>query len=325
MSIQFPAKPTSTKTMIKASIDEYNRRQNENKALNEIAAQQERRRNSINEAILRNKEAQTSRYRKYTAFTEQVRDMLMEHMLFTLCSDSLKKVDKARGTTLMEGYESASDLHSMIYKFIHENGGAASLLAKMRISGRSYYIDHTRTILENTFKAIIESVDKDDAESFRIDSSITDKFKDEISSEDTDVMSDEISNRIIAAIGDFVEGNIKDKDDIVAALNQTKDKIESIEDDREDLKESYARLGKRFITDVRARKHGLFNEMVKVLSKEAVEDKSLRESYMNGAHVNIGKIVDKATLIYAFLETVNTMRLIKITPEYIRENVLNLQ
>lgn len=324
MSVQFPAKPTPIKSVIKARINEYNKAITESKIEAEKKAKAERQLNKINESILRNKEKQMSRYAKYTAFTEQTRDLLMEHMLFNLCSTALKKVDKARHTTLMESHDNTTALHSMIFKFIHENGGAASLLAKMRISGRTMYIDETRNILESTFKTIIESVDKDDPDSFRIDSSITDKFKDEISSEDTDIMADEISNRIISAIGDFVEGNIKDKDDIVAALNQTKDKIDSIEDDREDLKESYARLGKKFITNVRARKHGLFNEMVQMLCQEVVQDKSLRESYMNGAHVNVGKVVEKTTLMYAFLETVNTMRLIKITPEYIKKNVLSL-
>lgn len=325
MSIQFPAKPTSTKTLIKASIDEYNDRINESHAIDQRQSKEERRRQAINEAIMKNKEKQMSRYNKFTSFTEQTRNMLMEHMLFTLCSDSLKKVDKQRKTSIMENHNNVTALHAMIYKFIHENGGAASLLSQMRLRGRSYYIDHTREILESTFKTIIESVDKDDPESFRIDSSITDKFKDEISSEDTDVMSTEISNRIVSAIGDFIEGNVKDKDDIVAALNQTKEKIDAIEDDREDLKESYARIGKRYITNVRSRKHGLFNEMVHMLCQEVVEDKGLRESYMDGAHVNVGKVVEKTTLMYGFLETVNTMKLIKVTPEYIKEHVLTLE
>ena len=322
----YPAQPTSRKEMVNARIREYNNSINEATVLQEQKEEQEtRKRNAIYEVMYKNRENQTSRYRKFTAFTERARDMLFEHTLYTLCSESLRKVDKARKTSIMESYDNNSALHAMIYKFIHENGGAAALLSKIRLNTNStYYMDTIRQINESAFKAILESVDKDDPETLEIDPSITEKFKKDVASEDTDVMSDEISSRIVSAIGDFVEGNIKDKDAIAAALEKTKEKIDDIPDDREDLKESYVRLGKRFITDVRARKHGLFNEMVSMLSKEVVKNKALHEEYMDGTHVNVGKIVDKTILMYGFLETVNTMKLIDVTPEYIKEQVLHL-
>jgi len=325
MPNQFPAQPTSTKEMIKARIAEYDNRANNAIITEQQNAKEVRKQNAIHETIYKNREERTSRYQKFTAFTEKTRDMLFEHVMFTLCSGALKKVDEKRGSHIMENYDSTTALHSMIYKFIHENGGSSHLLGNMRINGGTYYIESMHSLIQKTFKTIIESIeDKGDPDSFKIDNDITDAFKKSVASEDTDVMSDAISDRVVAAIGEFIEGNVKDKEAITAALERTKNKIESIEDDREGLKESYARLGKKYITEVRNRKHGLFNEMVTMLTKEVVNNKSLHENYMNGAHVDIAKIVEKTTLMYGFLETVNTMKLIKITPEYIKEHVLSL-
>lgn len=323
MPNQYPARPTSTKEMIKARINEYNNTITESTIVAEQQqAKETRKQNAIYESIYKNREAQTSRYQKFTAFTEQVRDMLFEHAMFTLCSGALKKVDEKRHTSIMENYDNNTALHSMIYKFIHENGGSASLMGAMRRNGNTYYLESLYSIIDSTFKAILESVDKNDPDSLVVDNMITSQFKDKIASEDTDVMSDAISDRVAAAIGDFIEDNVKDKEAITAALERTKEKIDSIESDREDLKESYVRLGKKFITEVRNKKHGLFNEMVSMLTKDVIKNQSLHESYMDGAHVNIGKVVEKTTIMYSFLETVNTMRLINITPEYIKENVL---
>lgn len=321
----YPAKPTSTKEMVKARIAEYNNAINESTVVAEqLESQKIRKQNAIYESIYKNREAQTARYRKFTAFTEQVRDMLLEHVLFTLCSKALAKTDAKRNTSVMESYDNSTAIHAMTYKFIHENGGSAPLMTSMRLKGNCYYTETIHSLIESTFKAIMEKVDKNDPDTFNIDSLVVEKFKNEIASEDTDIMSEDISDKITAAIGEFIEGNIKDKDAIVSALEKTKDKIEEIDPEKEAVREDYARLGKRFITEVRNKKHGLFNEMVTVLSKEAITNKSLRENYFSNGKVNVGKVVEKSTIIYGFLETVNSMRLINITPEYIKENVLYL-
>lgn len=324
MPNMFPSRPTSKRDMIKLRIAEQ-------QAVNERAAVEKelkdkavRKNNAIMESVFHNREVQTSRFRKFTAFTEQTKDQLLEHTIYTLTSKALAKVDQDQGTHLMDEQANHSTLHSMIYKFIHESGGSSAVLANMRMHGSTYYLTSTREIIEETFKKIVESVDKEDPDTFKISGEITNGFKEAIDSENTDVMSEAISDRVVAAITQFIEDNAKDKESIVNALTATKEKIDALEDDEKAIEESYSRLGKRYITDIRSRKHGLFNEMVTMVAKDVIKNKDLHEAYMEGASINVPKIVDKVTLMYGFLETVNTMRLVKVTPDFIREHVMGI-
>lgn len=320
----YPARPTSKSDMIKLRIAEQQTLNESAIAAKEAKDKADRQSSKIYESVFRNRENQTSRYRKFTAFAEQAKDMLLEHTIFTLANKALTKADNALGTHVMENADNVSTLHTMIYKFIHESGGSSAILAEMRMHGNTYYLSSTHQLIEETFKKIMDGVDKDDPDSLKISNEISKGFKTTFDDENTDVMADSISDRVVDAISQFIDDNAKDKEAIVGALTAAKEKIDGLESDEKALEESYSRLSKRFITDVRSRKHGLFNEMVTMVSKDIVKNKELHEAFMNGASINVGKVVDKVTLMYGFLETVNTMRLVKVTPEYIREHVLGL-
>ena len=295
------------------------------KAMKEQEAIAERARRQNRDASIKAYEnigKQQSRFAKFTSFTETVRDQLLESAIYTLASKAIKKVDEAQGTNIMGENINETSLHAMIFQFIHENNGAASLLAQMRMHGHTYYLTETYGIITEHFKKIVESVDKTNPDTLFVSNDISDSFKASIDSEDTDIMAETISDRVIAAIEEFIESGKKDKEDIVTALNLTKDKLDSIDSDREDIKESYSRIGKRFVTEVRERKHGLFSEMVSSIAKEVMKNPDLQANFMEGTSINVGKIVDKVTIMYSFLETVNTMRLKRITPQYIREHVM---
>ena len=318
----YPTKPTSKPDMIKLRMSEHQNILNEAAARKEAEDKEDRQRTKIAESVFRNREEQTSRFRKYTAFTEQAKDALLEHTIYTLANKALEKVDEAQGSHIMEDANNRTALHATIFQFIHENGGSSSILAHMRMNGNTCYLTETYKLIESTFKKITESVDKDHPDSFVIANDINDGFKKAVDSEDTNAMSEVISDRVVAAITQFIEDNAKDKDCIVKALTATKEKIDALNPDQEDIKESYSRLGKKFVTEVRNRKHGLFNEIVSMVARDVVKNKDLHEAYMEGGSINIPKIVDKVTIMYGFLETVNTMRLVNVTPDYIRENVL---
>lgn len=317
------ARPTPKKDMINARIAEHQRMLQESQAEKEAKDKATRQREKINETLTRNRAKSQSRFHRFTAFTEQTEDMLMEHAIHTLAMKALANVDKMQGTNLAE--TQVQTMHAMAYKFIHESGGAAALIGQMRMHGKTYYLEELCAELTSTFKKIVESVDRNDPDTFKIDNELTEKFRASLESDDSNVMSELISDRVSAAIGEFIEGNKKDKDAIVSALTATKDKIDELNPGEEDIKESYARMGKRFITEVRNRKHGLFNEMVTIVSQDIIKRPELRENYLEGAKLDMNKIVDRVTVMYTFLETVNTMRLVKITPDYIRKHVLGLE
>ena len=50
-----------------------------------------------------------------------------------------------------------------------------------------------------------------------------------------------------------------------------------------------------------------------------MKNKSLRESYSNGDNLDMNKIVNTARTMYGFLETVNSLQLVRVTESYIKE------
>ena len=85
----YPAKPTSKRDMIKLRINEQQAREREQAAIKEAKDKEDRKKSAIMDSVFTNRENQTSRYRKYTAFTEQAKDNLLEHAIFTLASKAL--------------------------------------------------------------------------------------------------------------------------------------------------------------------------------------------------------------------------------------------
>lgn len=327
----FLIKPQAKKEMIHQMLAEQQARGYNERAQREAEAKEIRKRDKIHEQINANKAKQMGRYRKFSGFTEQVKDQLLEAAIYKIAYGALKMVDEAQGTDLAADIDNQSTMHAMIYRFIHESDGSTAIMNNLQRGGKqTYYLAELYNTIEKTFKAILETVDKDDTDTYTINSDITDAYKQALENDDSSVMSEVISDRVAAAIGEFLEGNKRDKDSIVAALTATKNKLDELDEPENDdmsddakkaMSESYARQGKRYVTQVRNRKHGLFNEMVTRVSQDVVKSPELRESYMEGTSLNIPKIVDRVTLMYTFLETVNAMRIVKVDADFIKNQI----
>lgn len=316
-----PYRPVSQKQLLKQRFAEearINKQIESQKQKNVITeAAEAKSRDSMLEKMSSLKVNSAKRAEKYAAFTENVRIALFEHAVYKVFSEAMNKVEG----NLKRSIVSESVMHALTYNFIHENNGPAPLMANMNNHNSStYFLSETKRIIDRTFKAIIESIDKNDPDTFNISSDIMQGYKDEISShvEYCDV-ADNIADRVTAAITDFFKSNAEDKEKIVAALSATKEKIDSLKTDDEALKESYARLGRRYVTDVRNKPKTVFTEMVHIMAESVLKDEKLKDEFMTESNrIDVERLVNKVSMMYGFLETVNTMRLIRVDDKYVK-------
>lgn len=316
-----PYRPVSQKQLLQERFAEEARADRQKKS-------QERRVAITEAAEAKNKDAMlermsslkvntNARSQKYATFTENVRIALFEHAIYKVFYEAMTKVEANLDRKIM----SEGVMHALAYTFIHENNGPAPLMANMNNRGNtSYFLSEMKKIVDKNFKAVLESINKDDPDSFNISSDIMQGFKDEISThvEYCDV-TDSIADRVTSAITDFFETNASDKEKIVAALTATKEKIDSLKTDDESLKESYARLGRRYVMDIRNKPKTVFAEMVHIMAESVIKNDDLKEEFMTeDNHIDVERLVNKVSMMYGFLETVNTMRLIRVDDKYVQ-------
>lgn len=317
-----PYKPVSQKVLIEEAIAARQQADKENKKKQAIKESNERVQFQKSEEALRTVDKYTKRAANYTGFTETARNALLETAIFDLFNESMQKVDAKLNKAYSEGREST--MHALTFEFIHENGGAAPLLYKMKGHNGSttIFLSELSSAINTAFKSILEGVDKNDPNTFGISNTISDEYRNQIHDAGMDEMSDCIADRVADAITEFINRNVQDKNAILNTLEATKEKIDSLhaknDEELADLKEAYSRIGKRMITDIRERPRNLFSEMVTTMAESVMANKNLQKEYLiDGAHIDVNKIVGNVALMYGFLETLNTMNLIKVDKKYV--------
>ena len=322
-----PYKPISQKVLIEQEI------RDQNAATRNLAKEAEKdyeklcAEECLKEATLNSIDAARAKRERIVGFKEQVRVRLLEHAIFSVfksvmegCEVYAKDED---GMPTLDPDEPV--MESMVYTFINENGGPSVLMAKsMNHGNTSGFIAGMNGIIKHHFKRIIENVEDnlkagmDEEEALKANDPEMNPFKQDVDDYIKNCgITDPISQRVIAAIDDFVTSNAKDKANIVKALELTKDKVESLNTEDEAVAESYTRLGKRLVADIRNKPRSLFGEMVHRMINNVMSS-NIKTAYITeDSHVDVEKVINKVSMMYGFLETVNSLNLIDIDEAYI--------
>ena len=136
-----------------------------------------------------------------------------------------------------------------------------------------------------------------------------------------------IRQRVADAEETFIKNNAKDKEQINALLGKISDNIKTVEDmadeDVEKGKDAVAqenvRMSRRAIDDItNSRPLTIMEMFARSLNKDIVKDEVLRENYIEeDGSLDMVTIVESAKVLYAFLETLNTIQLKTIDAKYI--------
>ena len=229
--------------------------------------------------------------------------------------------------------QAAAFCEARVEQFIDEQGGPSTLLSAM--AGKTYLLSRIATVVEAAAeKAEEEADDVDKATGDVPEDSKKDMFDELEKEEDVDAAISVIADRITSAEEEFVRKNSEDKkkiEDIVSDINDRIDAVKQKDDMSDESKdtaeEELEQESTRRIAEVYSgiKPKPLFEFMVRKNCDIIIKDKELKETFRNEAgKLDMDRIVDTTSYMYGFLEFVNTLGLVKIDDEYIKEMVNEL-
>lgn len=323
MPIIRPTKPTTSKALYEATVSTNDRLQKNAKRAEVLESKRE---DSARKEAIAIYEAAHLRERiqnKYANFSESVKIKLLGKAVCDIATDAMTKVNESFGHEFFNSND-VTNLNAISFSFIRENGDASSLLYNMKRGYTTQFLTELAAAIKNTQRSILETVDSMDPDSYSFGPQVMDRYDDEVRGAfGREDLVDSIAQRVADSIKDFMVKNAEDKEKIIAAMTATKQKVDSLKSNTpEGVKEAYANIGKRYITDIREKgPKSLFGEMVMTMSRSIVksDNPAIREKFMEGAHLNMKSIVESVATMYTFLETVNSMRLVKVDDAFVKE------
>lgn len=264
------------------------------------------------EALKESAELKRQNNAKFIQLRKDAKDMLMTEALSHI-------VNTALGENAVK-----SLTNNLVYQFVKENEGADMIMA--RNVAKTYTLENLFNKIDDTCDAMLEKakekgkpeIEKQDLVSF-LDSLDNDG--------DIENMTQAIALRITTGEEEFINNNISDKMTIKGIVDDTTNRINAAKQDgaidqqvADDIAQEAARESRAKINAIHTDKpRSVFDTMVRKMSENVMKNKSLRESYSNGDNLDMNKIVNTARTMYGFLETVNSLQLVRVTESYIKE------
>lgn len=251
---------------------------------------------------------------RYHSFSETVRTTLMTEALLDMFKRSVpKKISKNYGNTM----------RCIVNDYVNESG-YGDILRRMKKA--SIPMANLANIVESCTNSILESVDKDNPDTFKIPDSESSEFFKKIADNDEQEINDAIASRVSDAIQDFINTNSKEHEDITNALKNAEEKIKdnsTTDNTSNGINEYYQMKAKNDISNIRSSEKSIFDVMVTSLCEDAMSDKeSFSQFFTEDDHIDIEKAVEFTSVSYSFMEMLNTSKIDKIDSVFI-EGVLN--
>ena len=196
----------------------------------------------------------------------------------------------------------------------------------LRNCKKTLFLNEFAIILEETHKKVVLGAADNKNDEFEIDNSTMKEYYDKLRGMNYEPMCKTIINRVADAEKDFVQSNIKDREQIESAAEKAKDKIDSIrtkdEDTAEDIKDEFTIMYKKEVNNIENRRRNILESIIRHMGKNIVSDDVSRNDFVQeSGKLNMNKIIDTSEVMYTFLEMVNTTQLREVNAEYL-EGVL---
>ena len=254
-------------------------------------------------------------FNRYHSFVETVKTSLVVEALYKIYSESINEAIKENASNRVV-------MRAIVNEYVQE-AGYDNILRTMKTASAT--MSEMYNVITKTAKAILESCDKGNPDTFIITPEMKDEFFKSLDYSNGEEISKAINDRVSNAMQDFVTANTKDHEDITTALKQAQEKIAEVPEGDEALKEFYEMKGKRVANEIRNAPKGVFHGMVSAMCESILKHEGMQREFMTEGHLNMDKITSRVSLMYSFLETLNTARIDKIDEAYLSNIILNLK
>ena len=258
--------------------------------------------------------SEDTKYNDYEDFSKSVNEAFVTEALTCLVNSCLSEV------TLKDEYNSRLS-RQLVSNFVKEEG-AHKLLTKFK--GTSYLMSELAYICNKHTKAVLEKADPNDKDSLKINKKQKDDFYKDLDKASADKVVDNIRSRVMGSTQEFIDSNTKDKMKIKDILTTTKEKIENNKNKK--IQEGYSNLGKERVSDIRSKKvQNVFEAMVYSMAKTSLKNEDAKKVFVENSALNIDKLVEHCEVMYTFLTTLDTCKIIDVNESYIEEMLKDLK
>lgn len=258
--------------------------------------------------------SEDTKYNDYEDFSKSVNEAFVTEALTCLVNSCLSEV------TLKDEYNSRLS-RQLVSNFVKEEG-AHKLLTKFK--GTSYLMSELAYICNKHTKAVLEKADPNDKDSLKINKKQKDDFYKDLDKASADKVVDSIRSRVMGSTQEFIDSNTKDKMKIKDILTNTKEKIENSKNKK--IQEGYSNLGKEKVSDIRSKKiQNVFEAMVYSMAKTSLKNEDAKKVFVENSALNMDKLVEHCEVMYTFLTTLDTCKIIDVNESYIEEMLKDLK
>lgn len=293
----------ANKAYVESVINEYNKKMEEKPAKNNVYSESDR----IMETVASRQNARN----RYNSYSESIRTTLVTEALYNLFKESAPE-------SISSNPSDRSIMRAIVNEYVNDTG-YTEILNRMKTA--SIPMSEMHNIIVNNTKAILEEADKDNPDTFVVTPEMKDNFFDQLNHSDSEDINNAIKERVSDAMEDFVTANTKDHDDIQNALNKAQEEVGETPDDEEELKEYYIYKAKREAAEIRNAPKGILHSMISSMCEGVIRNQDQNREFINEGHLDMNKITNRVSLMYNFLEMLNTTKLEKIDSAYL-ENVI---
>ena len=240
---------------------------------------------------------------------------------------------KYYGTVLEGLHVSPSGINigrGVLKNYIKENG-ADRLVNSFR--NKTYALSEINRLVLGIKEGCKDKADPENPDTFNVSPEDEQKFYDELSNNDNfDDITNAIRMRVIDAEEKMSTDSIQDKIDSDNILNSAAERIKSVKaqnaagDMADNIADaitaeaaSIANVEANKITTNRPR--CVLEHFVRNMSTRVLSDGTLHESYTSCGNINYEKLIESCTVIYTFMEMLNTMKIEEFDENYILELV----
>ena len=108
-------------------------------------------------------------------------------------------------------------------------------------------------------------------------------------------------------------------------LNKISDNVKTVEkladnnSTQSKIAKENVQLANREISDIHNKPQSIYEAMIRNLSSSIIKDEALKNEYLNeNGTLDMSSVIESAKIMYAFLETLNTLQLERVDGEYIK-------
>lgn len=272
-----------------------------------------REKNSAIDNIYTQRESRVKLERAYNTFIKDTKKSLLSECMYTLMNKACGYQQNPVQADIIK--------RNLVDNYIEEQG-VDRIISSFK--SKTFMLSEFARIIESTTKAVLEKADKNDTDTFTIEQEEKDKFFDELNFDDVDEVSTAIRKRVSDAVDEFMYSNIKQKEELKEILTASKEKMDASRN--EEVRESYNLLAKKAITNLKAkRKVNIFESMVISLAEASLKNDNLKELYAKDNKLDMDSIVENVTIMYTFLETLNSAQIHNVNETYISDVLKELK